>query len=196
MGKFGLTAVNRERHVARGGIDRDELERLVESGLSIAELAVAVDRSKATVRHWLRKWELKTVRAQQLVQPGVAGPAVVQISRVCHRHGSTTFVLEGSGYYRCGRCRSESVARHRRQVKQMLVAEAGGRCVICGYDRHLRALEFHHRDPEQKRLGLSASGVTLSMRALRAEARKCVLLCSNCHAEVEDGVASLPIQCD
>jgi transposase len=196
MGKFGLTAVHRERHVARGGIDRDALERLVESGLSIAEIAVAVDRSKATVRHWLRKWELKTVRAQRLLEPDVPGPAVGQISKVCHRHGSTSFVLEGSGYYRCGRCRSESVARHRRQVKRLLVAEAGGRCVICGYDRHLRALEFHHLDPLQKQLGLSASGVTLSLEALRAEARKCVLLCSNCHAEVEDGVASLPIQCD
>lgn len=75
-----------------------------------------------------------------------------------------------------------------------MVAEAGGRCVICGYDRHVRALEFHHLNPADKRLGLSAGGVTLSLRALRAEAAKCVLLCSNCHAEVEDGLAALPIQ--
>ncbi len=27
------------------------------------------------------------------------------------------------------------------------------------------------------------------MAALRAEASKCVLLCANCHAEVENGVA-------
>jgi len=27
---------------------------------------------------------------------------------------------------------------------------------------------------------------------LRDEAQKCVLLCSNCHAEVEDGTAIIP----
>ena len=27
---------------------------------------------------------------------------------------------------------------------------------------------------------------------LRAEVRKCILLCSNCHAEVESGVSSIP----
>jgi ribosomal protein L30E len=39
---------------------------------------------------------------------------------------------------------------------------------------------------------LSRSGVTLSLDALRVGARKCVLLCSNCHAEVKDGVVALP----
>jgi hypothetical protein len=41
---------------------------------------------------------------------------------------------------------------------------------------------------------LNAKGVALSLDTLRAEARKCVLLCANCHAEVEDGVVSLPVQ--
>jgi ferredoxin len=29
---------------------------------------------------------------------------------------------------------------------------------------------------------------------LRDEAQKCVLLCSNCHAEVEDGMAAVPAE--
>jgi 5-methylcytosine-specific restriction endonuclease McrA len=182
----------------RGGLDRERVERLVEEGRSIAEIASELDRSKATVRHWLRKWDLKTLRAQRLqigVEPGdgdLSAPA--RRSMVCERHGEGTFALEGRGYYRCVRCRSESVARHRRRVKEILVAEAGGHCVVCGYDRHVRALEFHHINPREKRLGLSAGGVTLSLRALRVEAAKCVLLCSNCHAEVEDGLITLPIQ--
>jgi hypothetical protein len=51
----------------------------------------------------------------------------------------------------------------------------------------MRALHFHHLDPAEKRLELNARGVALSLDTLRAEARKCVLLCSNCHAEVEEG---------
>jgi hypothetical protein len=35
-------------------------------------------------------------------------------------------------------------------------------------------------------------GVTRSRAEARAEARKCVLLCANCHAEVEAGYRSLP----
>jgi hypothetical protein len=77
-------------------------------------------------------------------------------------------------------------------VKAILVEEAGGCCVICGYARHHQALQFHHLDPRQKRLNLSAQGISYSLASLRAEAKKCVLLCANCHTEVEIGAAALP----
>jgi hypothetical protein len=89
------------------------------------------------------------------------------------------------------------VSRRRRKVKAILVTEAGGSCVLCGYDRHIGALEFHHLDPAQKKFGLSMGGLARSLERARAEARKCVLLCANCHAEVEAGaadLASVPIQ--
>jgi hypothetical protein len=79
-------------------------------------------------------------------------------------------------------------------MKALLVEEAGGCCVICGYDRNIRALQFHHVDPALKRLSLSGQGVTYSIETLRAEARKCVLLCANCHAEVEASAAELPVE--
>jgi len=82
--------------------------------------------------------------------------------------------------------------KRRREVKRVLVREAGGRCSICGYDRHVAALEFHHLDPSTKAFGLSVRGITRSLDELRAEAAKCVLLCANCHAEVEARFASLP----
>ena len=75
-----------------------------------------------------------------------------------------------------------------------LVAEAGGCCVVCGYDRCLTALAFHHLDPSDKRLAISQNGVTLSLETVRAEARKCVLVCANCHAELENGVTTLPVK--
>jgi hypothetical protein len=55
----------------------------------------------------------------------------------------------------------------------------------------MRALHFHHVRPHEKRIELNARGVALSLETLRAEARKRLLLCSNCHAEVEAGVATL-----
>lgn len=194
--KHGLQAAHRERHRARGSLARHDLHSWVEMGMSIAEIAVAVDRSKGTVRYWLNRHDLKTHAQQGLSSENstraakAAGKATV--IRTCRRHGLTEFWLEGRGYYRCKRCRMERVSHHRRKVKLVLVAEAGGRCLLCGYDRYAGALHFHHVDPDSKRFHLSMEGVTRALADVRAEMAKCVLLCANCHAEVEGGLATLP----
>jgi 5-methylcytosine-specific restriction endonuclease McrA len=95
---------------------------------------------------------------------------------------------------RCRMCRAEAVARRRRKVKRILVDEAGGRCRICGYDRCIAALEFHHIHPREKSFGLAQRGITRAIEKVREEAAKCVLLCANCHVEVETGAAELPLQ--
>jgi hypothetical protein len=56
----------------------------------------------------------------------------------------------------------------------------------------MSGLHFHHVDPTQKAFSLARQGVTRSLESARAEAAKCVLLCSNCHAEVEAGQRYLP----
>lgn len=195
MAKHGLVAPAREKHAAKGGIERELLEGLVGQGLTVAEIAASVAMSTATVRHWLRRYGLRTAGARRLAEMraarDVGAPTVM---RTCARHGEVQFVLEGRGYYRCRQCRLERVARQRRALKATLVAEAGGCCQICGYDRCVAALEFHHVDPSEKRLGISAGGLSLGIETLRAETAKCVLLCSNCHAEVESGVRPLPLK--
>lgn len=62
----------------------------------------------------------------------------------------------------------------------------GGKCALCGYDRCNSALEFHHINPQEKDFQLS-SGSTRSLNRDFVEARKCILLCSNCHREVHNG---------
>jgi hypothetical protein len=128
-----------------------------------------------------------TVAAQEAKRAGLA-----TVTMQCPQHGESEFWLTVRGDYRCKRCRSEAVSRRRRRVKETLVKEAGGRCRLCGYDRNMRALHFHHVDPSSKRHEINAKGVAIALDKLRVEARKCVLLCSNCHAEVEDGMAILP----
>jgi transposase len=198
MAKYGLKAPNRERYAAKGGIERGRLETLVGDGKTIAEIATEVGISKATVRYWLGRYGLRTQNGVGRRRPGktrdTEPPSTATAMLQCARHGETEFILEGSGYHRCKRCRVESIARHRRKLKETLVLEAGGRCCICGYDHHVAALQFHHVRPSEKRFHVSGGGVTLSLEALRAEARKCVLLCANCHAEVENGAAILPVE--
>jgi transposase-like protein len=166
--------------------------------MSVAEIAAEVGRSTGTVRHWLRRYELQTEGSQRWSSAARRRAArqagVLTVMMSCPRHGETDFILEGRGYYRCKRCRAECVVRRRQKVKAILVEEAGGRCVACGYDRSIRALQLHHLDPKLKRLAISGQGITYSIDTLRAEARKCVLLCANCHVEVEAGIVRLPLE--
>jgi hypothetical protein len=82
-------------------------------------------------------------------------------------------------------------ATRTQKVKRILVEEAGGCCAVCGYARCMVNLHFHHVDPATKSFTMSvASGKGLSK--LRAEAKKCVLVCANCRGEIESGVIPSP----
>ncbi len=70
-----------------------------------------------------------------------------------------------------------------------MVEYKGGACCLCGYDRCLRALDFHHLDPKKKRFSI-AGGHTRSWSSLRQELDKCMLVCSNCHIELEQASSS------
>ena len=77
-------------------------------------------------------------------------------------------------------------------MKELLVREAGGACALCGYDRYQGALQFHHLDRGEKAFAVGNDGNTRSLARARSEAQKCLLVCANCHAEVEAGVANIP----
>lgn len=62
---------------------------------------------------------------------------------------------------------------------------------MCGYDRCGLNLHFHHVDPSQKLFAVNSS-VGKSLSAFRAEAAKCVLVCANCHGEIESGLIPSP----
>src|SRR5687767_6579245 len=70
--KHGLKAAHADRHRPRGALDRDVLAALVEEGMTIREIATQLDRSYATVRHWLGRYELSTNLASRRAARGGA----------------------------------------------------------------------------------------------------------------------------
>jgi transposase len=192
--KHGLRSQHAPKYAARGGIDRDVLVELVERGLSIRQIASEVSLSFPAIQYWLKKYELRTAPLHYSRRDAEKTPSVF---RECATHGWTDYIRIGArGYYRCPACTSERVASRRRRLKEILVAEAGGRCVLCGYDAYFGALQFHHIDPTRKRFGLALGGLTRALDEVRQEARKCVLLCGNCHAEVEAGLVKVALPAD
>lgn len=76
--------------------------------------------------------------------------------------------------------------RYARRAKYKLLA--GGKCTICGYNKCLDALQFHHRDPSEKDFNISdgiwAIGKNVDEIIFKAEIDKCDLVCANCHFEI------------
>lgn len=143
-----------------------ELTRLIADGLTQREIAAKLDTSHTNVRYWLQKYGLRT-------RPHRSG---------CAAHGVTP----------CPKCKRGSAAQvtaRRRNLKQMMVDERGGRCesptcpVSRTYAFELGDLDFHHRVPATKVSQLA--NWAGSEAAFRVEAAKCDVLCALCHRRAE-----------
>jgi len=77
------------------------------------------------------------------------------------------------------------VSRRRAHLKMLAVARLGGCCEVCGYKKSIRALSFHHRDPEGKDFNVGGT-TSIAWNRMRNEIDKCQLLCENCHREIHD----------
>jgi 5-methylcytosine-specific restriction endonuclease McrA len=72
-------------------------------------------------------------------------------------------------------------------LKAHLVKEFGGCCVLCGYKKCLAALHFHHINPFEKDFNISSK---TNYEDLKEELSKCIILCSNCHIELHNGLVN------
>lgn len=121
--------------------------------------------------------------------------ALGTLTKQCMRCGEvlplTTFGVNGSlpsgkqKYKpRCNPC----VGIHEREVfNQKLYEVVGGRenlkCSICGYNRSVAGLDFHHLDPNTKDREIAVMK-NYSKDALKREIDKCIILCACCHREL------------
>lgn len=87
-----------------------------------------------------------------------------------------------------------AVSKRRRKLKSLAVDLKGGKCQICGYNRYIGALSFHHLDEKTKLFDMSTRGLTRSWKKIRDEVDKCILVCENCHREIHGGLIKLPVK--
>lgn len=73
-----------------------------------------------------------------------------------------------------------------------LISLFGGGCSQCGYRKNSAALHFHHKVPTGKLAQLDLRKLSNSKwEWCLEEAKKCELLCSNCHAETHNPARAL-----
>ena len=68
-------------------------------------------------------------------------------------------------------------------MKLKAIEYMGGKCEICGYDKCIRAFDFHHKNPNEKEFTIGHY-YKLKWGAIKEELDKCMLLCANCHREL------------
>ena len=83
-----------------------------------------------------------------------------------------------------------AVTKRRRKIKTLAIEYKGGKCQICGYVKYQGALDLHHIG--EKKFGIGDKGYTRSWEKVRSELDKCILVCANCHREIEAGIVQLP----
>lgn len=81
---------------------------------------------------------------------------------------------------------SQAVSDFRRRRKANLIKVCGNKCNLCGYDKTISALEFHHIHPENKEYGIASNGTCHNIQKDLNEVKKCILVCANCHREIHE----------
>lgn len=85
-----------------------------------------------------------------------------------------------------GMSAAQAIKNKKRALKHKLIEYKGGKCQKCGYNKCEGALQFHHRNPEEKEFSLSQINLNdteITLNKIIQEIDKCDLLCANCHAE-------------
>jgi 5-methylcytosine-specific restriction endonuclease McrA len=105
-----------------------------------------------------------------------------------HYSGEKSFAWKG-GRVKTDLRRKNKIKRDRGKdklrivlYKKRAVELLGGKCCICGYDKCIASLQFHHVNPKNKSTDIK-SIICCSWSRIMFELEKCVLLCSNCHEE-------------
>lgn len=110
----------------------------------------------------------------------------------CDKHGYTEFTYSSKYKIKCVKCQSRRKSLRKNLNRKQLLEEHGSKCSKCSYNKCESALQFHHIDPSKKEFEISESAY--SLENLKAEAKKCILLCANCHAEVEREILKIRLE--
>ena len=81
--------------------------------------------------------------------------------------------------------KSQDVINFRRRLKIALVKSFGNKCQVCGISYPQSVYDFHHLNPAEKEFGVGAQATTHSKADTAREAKKCIMVCANCHRLIE-----------
>jgi len=157
-------------------MNKEILIDYINQGLSTWKIAEKLNTNQTQVRNWLKQHDLKTNRKTN----GLENKKLCPKCKVIKSKNDFYISTKSSSF--CKSCIIISNKERQKKTKQLAVEYKGGKCIKCGYNKCLAALEFHHINPNTKDKDYFNSRGGLS-ESLKSELDKCVLLCANCHRE-------------
>jgi DNA-binding CsgD family transcriptional regulator len=170
---------------------KNTILELRNSGLTYGEISSKLGCSKSVISFHCRKENLDNPNL--LIKP--KKNEIFEFEKLYEIHKSLEKVADITGWssstikkyvkkrfkktYKISK--SDAVINWRKRTKEKLVNYKGGKCEICGYNKCVEALQFHHENPKEK--DFQIGGKSWSYDRLVKEVDKCKLLCSNCHIE-------------
>lgn len=82
---------------------------------------------------------------------------------------------------------NKNARKWNQKFKQKCIDYKGGKCQVCGYNRCLAALDFHHINPNEKEFDIADRRISRSpkkWKLIEKELNKCICVCRNCHQEI------------
>jgi len=176
-------------------MDKCSLEEHLNDGMSYGQISRKYKITMNKVKSYAKKYNLKSKHEKKVIKDYKEGDTKYCPS--CNKDlDINLFYFWGknkkyAAY--CGECDKVKNTERQINMKAKCVEYKGGKCLLCGYNKYYGALQFHHLNPKEKDFAISnARTSTLNERVIK-ELDKCVLLCGNCHSEVEAGISILSI---
>lgn len=188
---YGLKTIFKKERIP---IDKEKLEKLIALNYSTYKIATELKCGQTNVRYWMNMFGLKTTPISKYGNKMTKYK--IGDEKVCPKCNRKLLICKENFYIKksgggvhpwCRECNNAISLSKQRDMKIKAVSIMGGACQICGYNKYVGALDFHHKDPNVKEYNISQLR-TYSFEKLKIELDKCLCVCRNCHAEIHAGL--------
>lgn len=169
-------------------IEKSQLQKYVEDGLSQREIAEKIMCSPTTVGRHMRKHGFTSKRKN-----GPRAGSKPFVCKSCGEKNPSKFRKQwhGPSYSKCKKCHSIEQSNRYTKRREDAIQYMGGSCCMCGYCKYNGSLHFHHLDPSEKDPNWKHLK-SHPLKKITKELEKCILVCANCHGEIHGGIKGPP----
>jgi hypothetical protein len=170
---------------------KEELEIMIDNGKSLNQISKDTGKSLTTIRYWVKKYDIP-FNTKNFSEQGIKEYGQLRFCPKCKNNCSIDEFYnrrgkKGSSVY-CKKCTTDQVVERTKKLKQLMVDYKGGCCQVCGYNKYIGSLDFHHINPEEKDFTIAHIRHYKFDDLIKKELDKCLLVCSNCHREIHGGI--------
>lgn len=178
-------------------MDKQLLQLAVSEGLSTRKIAANFEVSQATIKHWLKKYQLKTQLSITICEEynykRCSQCKELKQKKEFYKKHKNKSTLSSI----CKDCSNQNTVKKMITTKLRMMEYKGNQCARCKLtveESHYSVFDFHHNDPKEKDKSLVQMR-SYSWEKITTELDKCSLLCANCHrlthAELNSPLAQL-----